>query len=496
MKIKKTIAAALTVVMLSTAASGVFASGANENISGGINGGAEETQSYLGDNESELLVSPSPGIFDDNEEGAEDVQPTLYPSGIQTAEPDINIESSSPEPYPETTDVPSEEPANDVMISSYQVNFSCQLDGWPRKDYAVFNICSEDGKILDSHTKYITDTESFSIDFNIPDSKVGTVFYLEVTGVDSIDYYSDNYPVPLTEKIPLYTYWSEPDENGDRVPVSSAHMTAHVRTQCPINIYADGEYVSLSSPAIFDGSYIIAPLSEIAGAIGISDCTYFPEYNSVKVKTGDNEMLVNIGYSYLTAFGSDINLDLPVSNINSLTYIELRPFIEAFGSTLEYYDNGSYIDIKLTKSPMAVSSIADQEARINESGVGSSTDYLIWVNKEKFRCTVFSGSKGNWKWVKDFTVGIGAEGRETITGVFEYIDYTNMWPYDSYYVGPVMVFYGNYALHSTFLKYDGTPYDNTVGAKISHGCVRCQAKYINWIVDNIPMKTRVYVTES
>lgn len=145
---------------------------------------------------------------------------------------------------------------------------------------------------------------------------------------------------------------------------------------------------------------------------------------------------------------------------------------------------------------MAVSSIADQEARINESGVGSSTDYLIWVNKEKFRCTVFSGSKGNWKWVKDFTVGIGAEGRETITGVFEYIDYTNMWPYDSYYVGPVMVFYGNYALHSTFLKYDGTPYDNTVGAKISHGCVRCQAKYINWMVDNIPMKTRVYVTES
>ena len=86
---------------------------------------------------------------------------------------------------------------------------------------------------------------------------------------------------------------------------------------------------------------------------------------------------------------------------------------------------------------MAVSSIAEQEARINESGVGSSTDYLIWVNKEKFRCTVFSGSKGNWKWVKDFTVGIGAEGRETITGVFEYIDYTNMWPYDSYYVGPV-----------------------------------------------------------
>ena len=110
-------------------------------------------------------------------------------------------------------------------------------------------------------------------------------------------------------------------------------MTAHVRTRPPINIYVDGKYTSLSSPAIFEGSYIIAPLSEVAEAIGVYDCTFYPNYNSVKVKTGDNEILVNIGFSYMTVFGQDVNLDLPVMNINSLTYIELRPFVEALGCT-------------------------------------------------------------------------------------------------------------------------------------------------------------------
>lgn len=390
----------------------------------------------------------------------------------------------------------NEDIMKDDMISSFTINFSAVLNGWPRDEYAVFNIYSDDDALLDSRTRYINTTDSFTIEFSVPESTVGTVFYLEVTGVDSIDYYSENYPLPLSEKIPLYTYWSETDEAGIRTPVSTAYITIHQRTQCPINIYVDGKYISLSSPAIFDGSYIIAPLSEVAEAIGISDCTYYPEYNSVKVKTGDNEMLVNIGFSYVTVFGQDRYLNHPVRNINSLTYIELRPFIEAFGCTLNYADAGTYVDINLDKSPIAIESITALESRINQSGLGSSTDYLIWINKQKFRCTVFKGEKGNWKWVKDFTVGIGASRSETITGVYEYCARDERWSYSSYYVGPALIFYGNYAIHSTLLKYDGTPYDNTVGAKISLGCVRCQPQYINWLDANIPMKTRVYVTEN
>ena len=397
---------------------------------------------------------------------------------------------------PAATEAPAPIADAEEAVTSYDIHFSCVLDGWPRKGYANFNIYSEDGAMLDSKTLYIENTDSFTLNFSVPPSEVGTVFYLEATGLDSIDYYSDNYILPSEEFIPLYTYWSEPDENGSRKPVCDAYMTAHMMTQPPINIYVDGRYVNLSSPAIFEDSSIIAPLSEVAEAIGISDCTYYPEYNSVKVRTGNYEMLVNIGFSYVTVFGQDKNLNLPVSNINSLTYIELRPFVESFGCTLDYADSGEYIDINLNKSPLALESAASLESRINESGIGSSTNYLIWINKSEFRLSVFEGSAGNWKWIKDFTVGIGASSSETITGVFEYLYYVDMWPYASYYVGPVMVFYGNYAIHSTFLKYDGTPYNNNVGMKISLGCVRCQAKYINWLTDNMPLSTRIYVTEN
>jgi len=395
-----------------------------------------------------------------------------------------------------SNDVDMADAAQQTMITSFDLYFDCVLDAWPRKDYAVFNICSEDGTILDSHTVYIAEPEGFCVNFTVPASPVGTVFYLEVSGVNSIDYFSDNYVLPLESMLPLYTYWSEPNEYGERTPVTEAYMTTHMRTQPVINISVDGEPVQLSSPAIFEGSSIIAPLSEIAEAIGISDCTYYPQYDSVRVETGDDIMYVNIGSVYYSMYDQDLTFNIPVSNINSLTYVELRPFVQAFGSTLEFADNGSSCDIALTKSPKAISATAAQEARMNESGIGSSTEYMIWVNKEKFRCSVFKGSRGDWKWVKDFTVGIGAEGSETVTGVFEYTDYVSMWPYASYYVGPVMVFYGNYALHSTFLNYDGTPYNNNVGMKISHGCVRCQAKYINWMTDNIPLRTRVYVTEN
>ena len=57
-----------------------------------------------------------------------------------------------------------------------------------------------------------------------------------------------------------------------------------------------------------------------------------------------------------------------------------------------------------------------------------------------------------------------------------------------------MRFYKGYALHSTLIRYNGTPYDNRVGVKISHGCVRIRPEGINWLVQNIPLYSRVLVT--
>jgi lipoprotein-anchoring transpeptidase ErfK/SrfK len=56
------------------------------------------------------------------------------------------------------------------------------------------------------------------------------------------------------------------------------------------------------------------------------------------------------------------------------------------------------------------------------------------------------------------------------------------------------VFYGGYALHSTLLNYNGTEYDGTVRAMISHGCIRLHPEDINWIAARIPVGTKIYIT--
>lgn len=133
---------------------------------------------------------------------------------------------------------------------------------------------------------------------------------------------------------------------------------------------------------------------------------------------------------------------------------------------------------------------------INNSGVGSKTDYLIWVSKSNFKVTVFLGSKGNWQYVKAFDCSIGAPSTPTITGEFEYFMYQPKWTYDTYYVGPVMRFAPKgYAIHSTLIRYNGTPADGRLRMKISHGCVRVAPENIQWLVHYAPIGTRVYITE-
>ena len=463
---------------------------------------AEQTQTDAQDQDLETGEDAIDENLDIAPEQENEQQQADEVSGAATAAPETDsVETGTDDPAAEAVGTQTQESEKNAAVDSdvvtkVKIDFTMVLDGWPRYGTAVFNLYTEDGEMVGSHTLDIRTIEDFSLEYDVPPAPVGTIYYLETSGLDSIDYYEDNYIVP-GERLPIYTYYSaEAGEDGTRDIIAEAAMTAHMRTQDPINIYVDGVKVELSSPAIFDGSSILAPLSEVSEAIGVSDCTYWPDYNSVKANVNGNEILVNIGYSYMTVFGTDVNLNHPVDNINSLTYIELRPYVEAWGSTLEYSDNGDYYDINLTKSPMAVEYITSLENRINESGVSSSTDYLIWVNKSTFTCTVFQGSAGNWKWLKNFTVGIGANGTETITGQYEYNQYVNMWPYANYYCGPVMIFYGGYALHSTLLKYDGTPYNNSVGVKISLGCIRCQPRYINWMASTVPMYSKVYITES
>ena len=57
-----------------------------------------------------------------------------------------------------------------------------------------------------------------------------------------------------------------------------------------------------------------------------------------------------------------------------------------------------------------------------------------------------------------------------------------------------MRFNGGYAIHSTLLYPNGTPKDNRVGVKISHGCIRLRPDDINWMFYYVPLKTTIHIT--
>ncbi len=135
------------------------------------------------------------------------------------------------------------------------------------------------------------------------------------------------------------------------------------------------------------------------------------------------------------------------------------------------------------------------EKHVNEKQIWSDTPYLIWVSKKNFTVSVFLREDGEWNCIKYFGCSIGAPGTPTITGQFTYHQYQTKWDYGSYYVGPIMRFYGGYAIHSTLVNNNGTDRDGRIGKMISHGCVRVRPENINWLTYYVPLGTKIYITE-
>lgn len=135
----------------------------------------------------------------------------------------------------------------------------------------------------------------------------------------------------------------------------------------------------------------------------------------------------------------------------------------------------------------------DKNIFVNAKGYASSTDYLIWINLAHQRVNVFKGSKGEWSIEGVFPCASGRNVTPTITGVFKYYEKQSKWPYPNYYVAPVMIFSGNYAMHSVLLSNNGGIYDGTLGRPASNGCVRLSKQHIDWLAENIPLGTTVVV---
>lgn len=416
-----------------------------------------------------------------------DTSPT--PEVSASSEPNIT-------PSPEPSATPSPIPAPVSIPSATELIIDFTADPYRAlPSVAYFELYSLGGTLLDYTSAPINDNvEQFSVSFHVPAYELGTKFLLKLSyGLESVQYYDTAAHVGETVTIDTYYYY---DENHTLITGNRFAMTAYPDREKQVNVYVGRQLQNFTPRARMIDGTLMVPVEQAAPAIGITDVTHHPAYNSVRVAVGNKEILFNLGTSYTTRFGKDCYTAVPTQVIDGGTYVPMRFLAEAFRSDIQVYDHGSYMDVMLSTSRDAVEifSTSGKEKYVNNAGLTSQTNYLIWISKANYEVNVFARENGIWKLQKVFPCTIGTDATPTCVGTYRYYEKIARWNYPEFYVGPVMRFNGGYAIHSTLLKYDGTNYNAAVGKKLSHGCVRIRPNNMNWMIETIPMYTTVHVT--
>lgn len=257
-----------------------------------------------------------------------------------------------------------------------------------------------------------------------------------------------------------------------------------------VNVHVFGKGIELFSFPVFENDTLMLPIQEFLSHLGANDFSVDSE-NQVTMTYGANIVALHLDSTLAQIRGKDTELSAPAFLVGDTVYAPAEAVCKGLGFTFKSDTDGSMMSVYADVPENELWS----EKSVNGKDLPSDTQYLIWVNKSKYTVYVFLGKNGNWREIYSCKCSIGAKDSPTVTGIFKYISRESRWPYDDFYVGPVMRFYGSYAIHSTLLKYDGSDYNNTVGVKNSHGCVRVRPDNINWLVSYVPLKSTVYVSE-
>lgn len=445
-----------------------------------------ENESFLPEAAGDVVFAVIPseqsdGQLNETESGAE--------NDIQT----VPVETIEPTGTPTPTAKPVEVPQPKTFkANQFTADFTVEGEGFNAEKTAKFALY-DGAALLDECEYYVNaDTRRFSVTFDVPQYNVGKQFSIVCTeGAEGMRYYDDFYGVGALVAAPTYAYT---DETGADVVVTNTAMNLITVKEKKINIYVDGNMLSLKSPPRLVKGTIMVPVREMSEALGVFDVTYNSEYNSVRVAVKDKETLFNIGYPWTTVNGVNRVDSVPTMYIGSSVYVPLATLADGVASTMEQWEHEKYYDVLLSRSKHVINYI-DKVNYINSQKLTSKTDYLIWVSKANYEVNVFKNIGGVWNFVNSYKCAIGASSTPTCVGTYRYYEKIARWTYPDFYVGPVMRFNGGYAIHSTLLKYDGTDYNRTVGKKLSHGCVRVQPPDMEWLVNNIPMYTTVHVTD-
>lgn len=269
-----------------------------------------------------------------------------------------------------------------------------------------------------------------------------------------------------------------------------AYASASADAPSAADIYIFGDGIALNDFPVFENGVLFVPAKEFFAHAGANDISIDAE-NQITATYGEKYAVMHIGSCDAIQNGDVVKLSEAPFFVGETLYLPAEFLANALGFTVNTAENGGiysiYIDLPVTYNAA--------EEYINSAGIASDTPYLIWVNKGEYTVYTFLHENGHWKQVYACPCAIGANATPTITGTYKYYSREKRWSYDDFYVGPIMRFYGGYAIHSTLLKYDGTAYNAAVGKKLSHGCVRVRPADINWMVCYVPLKTTVHITE-
>lgn len=391
------------------------------------------------------------------------------------AQPDLSVQTDVQTPQAEVT--------SDYIIVNFTMN--------PYRIKAgtiYFELYNSNDERVDYTSVSVDDTtNSFQIRLHAPEFNSSDTFYLKSSGaLESISYASnsygahDNIPISFTE--------------ADGEITNNFSMTAYGNIQKLAFVYMNDTLQKFPTRMI-DGTLMVH-VDYASAALGIKDVTHNSKWNSVRVAVGNKDILFNIGTTYTTALGKDINSPVATQYIDGGVYVPLRLLCETFGSSIEVYDHYYYMDILITPSKDAIwfAKKNDKETYVNNQKLTSQTNYMVWVSKATYSVNVFEKKDGFWKLVNTFPCAIGTDKTPTCVGTYRYYERVERWTYPNYFVGPIMRFNGGYAIHTTLRNYDGTDYNPTVGKKLSLGCVRVQPDKMDWLINTIPMYSTIHVT--
>lgn len=241
--------------------------------------------------------------------------------------------------------------------------------------------------------------------------------------------------------------------------------------------------------------------------IGIFILYYF-KYNFVLARDMINEIDIKESpvFAKINAecdVFSDIEMKNYIKKLKKGTEVEIlqdkseqKYFIKNEEEKVKGWVLAEFLDIPPTpKANQSRLKHGEIEKYVNEKGLDSITEYLVFTDIDRQLTYILKGSFNNWKMQKTIVSATGKNTSPTTRGIFKIQD-KGEWFFSErlssgakYWVR----FNGSYLFHSIAMDKNKNIIDPTIGERCSNGCVRMPIEDIKWFYENIPYGTTVFI---